>query len=141
PVYLTSGPGGDIFYIALDDLNGTGGIRRIRYSSGNQPPTAAVQANPSSGQSPLTVNFSAAGSTDPEGQTLTYSWDLDGDGAFDDATGIAPQRTYTSGSPLAITVRVRATDTQGLSDVASVVVSVNNTAPVPFITTPTGGFQ
>ena len=36
---------------------------------------------------PLTVSFDGTGSTDPEGHALSYSWDLDGDGTFGDATG------------------------------------------------------
>ena len=91
PVHLVSGPGGDIYYVGLDDQR----LHRISYNSGNQPPTAAIQAVPAAGASPLTVNFSAAGSSDPEGQSLSYAWDLDGDGAFDDATSVAPQFTYS----------------------------------------------
>ena len=136
PVHLVSGPGGDIYYVGLDDQR----LHRIRYNSGNQPPTAAIQAVPSSGPSPLTVNFSAAGSNDPEGQSLSYAWDLDGDGAFDDATSVAPQFTYNAATPTSITVRVRVSDGQGLTDVASTVVSVNNTPPTPFITTPGPSF-
>jgi hypothetical protein len=49
-------------------------IRRIRYFAGDQAPIASASANPTSGPSPLTVNFSSAGSSDPEGQPLTYSW-------------------------------------------------------------------
>ena len=45
---------------------------------------------------PLTVSFSGTGSTDPDGDTLTYAWDLDGDGAYDDSTAAAPSFTYTS---------------------------------------------
>jgi glucose/arabinose dehydrogenase len=134
PVHLISGPGGDIYYAGINDNR----LHRIGYNSGNQPPTAVIQASPSSGASPLTVNFSAGSSGDPEGQPLSYAWDLDGDGAFDDSTAVAPQFTYSSGTPLTVTVRLRVSDSQGLSDVASTEVSINNTAPTPFITSPTG---
>ncbi len=132
PVHLVSGPGGDIYYVGLDDQR----LHRLQYNSGNQPPTAVIQAVPPSGASPLTVNFSAAGSADPEGLPLTYAWDLDGDGAFDDAASLAAQFTYTTGTPLSVTVRLRVSDGQGLSDVASTVITVNNTAPTPSIATP-----
>ena len=38
-----------------------------------------VSASPTSGPAPLSVNFSSAGSSDPEGHALTYAWDF-GDG-------------------------------------------------------------
>ena len=137
PVQLVTGPGGDIFYVGYDDDR----LHRIVFNVGNQAPTAMVQASPIAGASPLTVNFSAAGSSDPEGQTLTYAWDLDGDGAFDDAAGQTAQFTYVSATPKAFNVRVRATDDRGLSDVASVTISLNNTPPTPTIQTPVSGFR
>ena len=81
PVDLQIGPGGDLFYV---DLGGT--IRRIRYFNQNQPPTAVASANPTSGAAPLTVAFDGSASSDPTVTPSTYAWDLDGDGAFDDAT-------------------------------------------------------
>ena len=52
---------------------------------------------------PLTVNFDGTRSSDPNpGDTLSYAWDLDGDGAFDDSTSATPSRTYTT--PAAVTV-------------------------------------
>ena len=37
------------------------------------------------------VTFDATGSYDPQGGAIvSYEWDLDGDGEFDDAQGIAP---------------------------------------------------
>ncbi|HVH25673.1 MAG TPA: PQQ-dependent sugar dehydrogenase [Vicinamibacterales bacterium] len=134
PVQLVSGPDGDIYFPGYDDNR----LHRIRFTSGNQPPTAVIQADPSFGPSPLTVSFTAAASSDPEGQPLTFAWDLNGDSAFDDASVVAPQFTYSSSTPLAVTVRVRATDGEGLSDEASIVISVNDTPPTPVIATPSG---
>src|SRR5437870_1379546 len=76
PVYLTIGPGGDLFYVGF--LDGT--VHRVQFFGSNQPPTAVIQADATSGAAPLTVHFNGAGSTDPDaGTTLSYSWDLNGD--------------------------------------------------------------
>lgn len=134
PVNLIAGPDGDIFYPGYDDDR----LHQIRYFSGNLPPTAAIQANPTNGPSPLLVTFSAANSSDPESQALTYAWDLDGDGAFDDGTSAAAQWTYPSGGT--VMARLRVTDTAGLSDVTAVTISVNNSAPSAIIDTPAASF-
>ena len=85
PVSLRIGPNGDLFYA---DLTGT--IYRVRYFAGNQPPIASAQASPLSGGVPLTVAFDGSGSSDPDGNSLSYAWDLDGDGQYDDSTAIKP---------------------------------------------------
>jgi hypothetical protein len=74
PVDLKIGPGGDLFYV---DMEG-GSVHRITFTAANQPPRAVVAANPTNGSAPLTVNFDGTGSSDPEGQPLGYSWDLNG---------------------------------------------------------------
>jgi len=132
PVDLEVGPDGALYYV---DFNGS--VRRVQFSSGNQPPTATAQAAPSSGPAPLTVSFDGRSSSDPEGGTLTYAWDLDGDGAFDDST--SPTPTFTYSSPATVTVGLRVTDPGGLADTDSVVVSASNTPPVPVIDTPAAG--
>ncbi|MCG2738389.1 MAG: PKD domain-containing protein, partial [Candidatus Methanoperedenaceae archaeon] len=40
----------------------------------NQPPEAYFTASPSSGQSPLTVQFDASGSEDMDGTIVSYDW-------------------------------------------------------------------
>ena len=82
PVDLEIGPGGDLFYA---DLNG-GTIRRIHCSTRTARPTPRATATPTSGTVPLTVNFDGRTLERPDGDALTYAWDLDGDGAFDDST-------------------------------------------------------
>ena len=95
-VSLTEGPDGALYYLDLGytDTTGTFGvskIRRIRYLSANQAPAAVASANPTSGSVPLTVAFSSAGSSDPEGQPISYLWDF-GDGTT--STAANPSHTY-----------------------------------------------
>jgi PKD repeat protein len=134
PVNLEVGPGGDLFYVDFDG----GTIRRITYTSTvNQPPTAVVSATPTSGSAPLTVNFTSTGSRDPEGGALTYAWDLDGDGAYDDGTGATATYTYTTQG--SYTARIRVTDSGGLSATDAVTITVGNTPPTATILSPPAG--
>ena len=80
---------------AISDISGTYGvskIRRISFVSSDLPPVVAASANPTEGPTPLTVNFSSDGSSDPEGQPLTYLWNF-GDGTT--STQANPSHTYT----------------------------------------------
>jgi glucose/arabinose dehydrogenase len=133
PVNLETGPGGDLFYVDFDG----GTIRRIRYFSANRPPVAVATASPTTGAAPLTVNFDGSGSSDPDGDILSYAWDLDGDGAYDDSTAIRPTWTYTAAGSYAAKLRVN--DPGGLSGTATVTVTVGNTPPTATITTPAAG--
>jgi hypothetical protein len=129
PVDLQIGPGGDLFYVDYDG----GTIRRIRFTSGNQAPNAVIQATPLSGPAPLTVTFDGSASSDPNaGDTLTYSWDLDGNGTFGDATTAQTSFTYTQAN--LYTVKLRVTDNHGASDLASVSIQAGN--PTAFIDMP-----
>jgi glucose/arabinose dehydrogenase len=130
PVDLKIGPGGDLFYVDMDN----GAVHRVTYTAANQPPTAVMRVNPTSGPTPLTVNFDGTGSTDPEGGPLSYSWDLNGDGTFGDATGSTASYTYATAAVYHPSLRV--TDNQGATDTTSVAVTAGNTAPVPVIDAP-----
>jgi glucose/arabinose dehydrogenase len=129
PVDLKIGPGGDLFYV---DMEG-GSVHRITYAV-NQPPTAVATATPTSGPVPLTVSFDGTGSSDPEGRPLSYSWDLNGDGTFGDATGSTASYTYTTAGAYDPSLRV--TDDQGASDTTSVTVTAGDTAPTAVIDSP-----
>ncbi|MGH7427645.1 MAG: LamG-like jellyroll fold domain-containing protein, partial [Candidatus Methylomirabilaceae bacterium] len=109
PVDLKIGPGGDLFYVDFDG----GTIRRVRYLATNTPPTAVIQATPTSGPAPLTVNYDGSGSSDPDpGDTIvSYAWDLDGDGQFDDAS--TPQVTFTYAASGSYSVRLQVVDNRG----------------------------
>ena len=121
PADLAIGPGGDLFYADI----GTGSIHRIAY----EEPSAVATANPTSGAVPLTVNFDGTASTSgTSSPSLTYAWDLDGDGQYDDSTASKPSRTYSSAG--SVTVRLRVTNALGASSVsAPIVISPGNSPP------------
>ena len=134
PVDLVIGPGGDLFYAGFDG----GDVRRISYPVANaRPPRSQARTRPPA-TAPLTVAFDGTGSSDPDpGDTLSYAWDLDGDGAYDDATTATPSWTYTQTGTTRR--RLRVTDNHGASATDAVVISVGNTKPTATIEAPTPG--
>jgi hypothetical protein len=126
PVDLTIGPAGDLFYV---DIWGSK-IHRIQYTEGNRAPVAAVKAAPAAGKAPLAVRFNASTSADPDGDTdLHYTWDLDGDGAFDDASGVEVTWAFaTAGDHL---VQMRVTQANGRQAVAFATVPVAQRPAAP----------
>ena len=133
-VNLIQGPDGNLYY---PDLNG-GTVKRISFGSPNDAPTARATATPSSGAVPLAVQFDGTTSSDPNGDALTYAWDLDGDGDYDDSTAARPTRSY--GAAGAVTVRLRVTDPGGLQGTTSVTVTAG-APPTAQIVTPAAGAQ
>lgn len=85
----------------------------------NQAPTAAATASVEGGPAPLTVNFSAAGSFDPDGSIASYAWSFgDRQGAF----GAAASHTYTK--PGTYTATLVVTDNKGETDSRTVTIRV-----------------
>lgn len=120
PVDMEADPvSGDIFYVSIY----AGEVRRIRYTGpvvGNQPPVAAASAAPVAGIEDLTVTFSSAGSTDPDGDPLAYAW------SFGDGQGSSqPNPSHTYLSPGTYVAVLSVSDTSGALDTASVVVEVS----------------
>ncbi|MEP6661527.1 MAG: PQQ-dependent sugar dehydrogenase [Acidimicrobiales bacterium] len=135
PVDLEIGPAGDLFYADLED----GTIHRISYTATNQPPVAAITAQPTSGPTPLSVQFDGSSSSDPDGGALTYAWDLDGDGVYNN--GSTAQVSWTYNTPGAYTARLRVTDPQGAAGSAAVTITAGNSPPVPTISYPSASLR
>ncbi len=136
PVKLVTGPGGDLWW--ADIVKGE--IHRARYTSGNQPPTAVIQSDRTTGPPGVTINFDGRGSSDPDAaDALTYSWDLNGDGTYGDSTSATPSQTYPNAGTY--TVRLRVTDQLGATGTAQRDIQVGNTAPVASIDTPAASLR
>ena len=111
---------------------------RIDYAVNGSAPVARASADVTEGAAPLAVQFSSDGTSDPDGDDVTYAWDLDGDGQTD-STDASPSWTYDSVGDY--TVLLTVTDSTGKSATSQVVVNVGNTAPKVQIELPVdGGF-
>lgn len=114
----------------------------------------AVNTNPTaSANGPYTIdeggtlNLNAAGSADADGDALTYSWDVNNDNVFGDATGASPTLTWAqlvalgiNDGPTSRSVRVRVDDALGgvVTSLAATL-TVNNVPPTAGVTGPSSG--
>ncbi|GGT14669.1 glycosyl hydrolase [Streptomyces tanashiensis] len=110
------------------------GIYRIDYVAGNRAPLAKAVGSPDSGQAPLNTTFSAEGSSDPDGDAITYKWDF-GDGTT--GVGVKPSHSYTANGTY--TARLTVTDPGGKTGTANVTVTVGNARPKVTLNTPVNG--
>jgi glucose/arabinose dehydrogenase len=119
PVDLQVSPDGELYYVDLDG----GTVHRVQFAgTGNRAPTARASATPTSGAVPLTVTFDGTASSDPDpGDTLTYAWDLDGNGTYTDSSDPRPTHVFTTAGSHSVGLRV--TDSRGATGTGSVTVT------------------
>jgi hypothetical protein len=116
------------------------GTHKIYYATkanfSSDLPPVANSGGPYLGNEGTAIAFDGTGSTDPEGGTLSFSWDFDslvdsdGDGNFIndiDATGPTPTHIYHDNSNYSVTLTV--TDDSGQSDTATSIATILNVAP------------
>lgn len=105
----------------------------------NQRPVAVITAPETAPEGGLLV-MDASGSYDSDGTVVSYAWDLDGDGQYDDAAGaVVEARELREGVR---TISLLVTDDDGATGSATWVVRVVNVAPlvsVPPTATVTAG--
>ena len=116
---------GDGFFAELPEAQ----LARVDFvRRGEYTPVVKVSGTPtSSTTAPLTVQFSSAGTNDPDGDRISYAWDFDADGTVDSREA-NPTFTYTERGIYEATLRV--TDTSGRSASNSVRIVIGNQAPV-----------
>jgi M6 family metalloprotease-like protein len=104
----------------------------------NTAPEASATATPATGAAGTRVRLDASGSTDAETpESLTYSWDFDNGGPSKDASGASVDHVF--GNPGTFDATVTVSDAGGLTDTATVRITITErsaTTP-PTTTTPT----
>ncbi|HSE41320.1 MAG TPA: PKD domain-containing protein, partial [Acidobacteriota bacterium] len=129
PVHLTQAPDGSFIYVSIY----TGEIRRVWFGGGkNRQPTAKAGVTKRAGAVPLAVKFNSRGSSDPDGDPLTYFWNF-GDGHFSRQPD--PFHTYENKGTYFSVLTV--TDNKGaFSQSRSLKIVAGNNAPVTTILAP-----
>jgi hypothetical protein len=140
PMDLEFGPDGALYVLEYGDgyfaENPEAQLARIDYAPANKTPIVKVNAEPTVGSAPFTVNFSSAGTYDPDGDALRYAWDFDADGDVDSRHPY-PAYTYTQNGDYRATLKV--TDATGRSASAEFLLHVGPVAPTVSFVTPTAG--
>ena len=124
---------GDNFF----QINPDAGMYRWDYVKGQRAPRAVLDTNRTDGPLPLTVQFSAANSSDPDpGDALSFEWDFDGNGTIDSTD---PSASYTYTTAGVYTARLTVTDSSGKTAGASTTITAGNTSPTVNVTVPVEG--
>lgn len=143
PIDMEFGPDGALYVLEYGDgyfaENPDAKLTKVNFVRGNRSPIVKVAAEgqpnpnvPLEGLAPLTVQFSSAGTEDPDGDRFTYAWDFDADGQTD-SRDANPSFTYTENGKFDATLKV--TDRTGRTSSASVPIIVGNTTPKVTLTT------
>jgi hypothetical protein len=130
PTFDTLGPKVITLVVTDNDGDASDNTATKTVTIVNRLPTAAI-TGPATGTTGASIPLSATAS-DPDGTIATRKWDLDGDGAFDDATGATAVAKFATAG--AHKVSFEATDNDGGKAVATKTLTI--TAPTP---PPTGG--
>jgi hypothetical protein len=114
-------PGTYTVRLQATDNNGATNVVSKTVTVGNRPPVASFTVSPSTVYEgdPVTLTSTA---TDPDGSVATQEWDLDNDGAYDDATG--PSATFNPPAIGAFSVGLRVVDDRGAASTVTQNVTV-----------------
>ena len=129
-VGIEQAPNGNLVGVDIGTFNNDGVVREIVYQG--REPEALASATPTSGPTPLTVDFTGSASYDADSDDLTFDWDF-GDGTAHGTTE-NPRHVYTTAGTYTATLTV--TDREGNSDTATVTIRPGNDAPTAAITSP-----
>ncbi len=88
----------------------------------NKAPVAKIEAAPKKGVAPLDVDFDGSGSSDADGDALTYRWDFGDGSAEEEGTDELTSHTYTRDGTYTAKLTVR--DTKGASSTDQVTITV-----------------
>ena len=128
PFSVAGGGTHTLEYRSVDNLGVYEAPRTLTFEIVTNQPPVAEAGGPYEVTEGTSVTLDASGSTDPDDNIVRFEWDLDGDGAFDDAAGVTTDIVLPDDG--GVTVAVRVTDALGEMSTDQATVTVLNAAPV-----------
>ncbi|MEK7269692.1 MAG: PKD domain-containing protein, partial [Planctomycetota bacterium] len=116
--------------LTVTDSDGEVSRASVAVTVENLGPVATASAAPASALAGVEVRFSAAGSADPDGAIVSWTWDF-GDGSMADATEASGEAVHAYLSAGAFTATLTVRDSDGEEAAASVQVGISEPPPPP----------
>jgi PKD repeat protein len=127
PTHAYAAPGTYTVKLTVTNPGGSSSASKAVALTADRPPVATFTATPNPSAIGVAVAFDASASTDPDLEPVSYAWDLDNDGQFDDGTLAKASMTFMkAGSYI---VRLKVADGHGQSDTQAEVVTVLDEKP------------
>jgi cytochrome c len=125
------GPDGDLYVLEYGSAwfrgNDNARLVKIEYNAGNRMPKVVATADKLTGALPLKVNFSSKGTEDPDGDKLTYLWEVTGKGTKKIFKTTNPSMVFDRPGVYDVTLTVK--DGKGEENSESFQVKVGNESP------------
>jgi hypothetical protein len=134
PSFTVNGPAGTVFSVCLR-VSDPGGLTDTKCTTVtvlvNHAPVSDP-GGPYSATSGVAIVLDGSGSNDPDGDAITYEWDLNNDGTFGDSSAQKPSFTVNGPAGTVFSVCLRVRDSGGLTDTKCTTVTVvsSNRPPV-----------
>lgn len=126
-------PGERPVSLEVTDADGATAVTTRNVLVQSNPPAATFTFSPASPLSQQDVAFDGSRSAAPPGESIvSMTWDVDGDGEFDDASGPVARFAFRTPGPRTVSLRVASSG--GGIDIERRVVEVRNRPPKPAFT-------
>jgi len=128
-VDMTFGPDGALYlldYGTTWGANKDAKLVKISYQPGNRAPIAKASAKANAGREPFTAELSSAGTTDVDGDALSYEWRLMPE---DKVLSKQANPKVTLATPGNFVVELRVKDAKGATGMTSLPLTVGNAPP------------
>ena len=134
PIDMAFGPNGDLYLLEYGQgwfmANPESKLVRIEYNGGNRKPVVVASASKQAGATPLNVTFSSEGTKDFDNDTLRYEWKIINAAGAAVATLTEANSSYEFKISGNYKVKLKVTDTKGLSSTKEFTISAGNEPPV-----------